>query len=323
MAVFRIEKTKDYTVMSNHHLKNKSLTLKAKGLLSVILSLPENWNYTTRGLASICKEGVDCISATLVELEQNGYIVRNRLRDEKGRITDTEYVIYEKPVDAPPTNPSGGTPPSVLSTNTATQPLPDPCTDIPQPATPYAAHPYTENPYTEEPGTENPAQLSTKESKPYPEKKNQTTTSIYPSTHLSITPSNLSPYDPDDVATQWRARVRTNIEYFDISETYASRIEQLDEIVELMVETLCSQRATIAVAGDELPASLVKGRLLKLNSFHIEYVMDSLKNNTSAIHNIKRYLLTVLFNAPSTMDNHYAAQFQHDYYGGGQERASR
>ena len=90
-----------------------------------------------------------------------------------------------------------------------------------------------------------------------------------------------------------------------------------------MVETLCSQRPTIAVAGDELPASLVKGRLLKINAFHIEYVMDSLKKSTSEIRNIKRYLLTVLFNAPSTMDNHYTAQFQHDYYGGGhRERVS-
>ncbi|MEF9880418.1 MAG: helix-turn-helix domain-containing protein, partial [Clostridia bacterium] len=97
MAVFRIEKTKDYTVMANHHLKNRELSLKAKGLLSMILSLPESWNYTTRGLASICKEGVDCIGAALKELEDAGYIMRNRLRDEKGRITDTEYVIFETP----------------------------------------------------------------------------------------------------------------------------------------------------------------------------------------------------------------------------------
>ncbi len=97
MAVFRVEKSRDFTVMSNFHLKDKSLTLKAKGLLSMILSLPEEWNYTTRGLATICKEGVDSISATLRELESAGYILRRRMRDAKGKITDTEYTIYERP----------------------------------------------------------------------------------------------------------------------------------------------------------------------------------------------------------------------------------
>ena len=95
MAVFRIERTRDYTVMSNHHLRNANLSLKAKGLLSMMLSLPEDWNYTTRGLAKICKEGVDAIGAALRELEAAGYIVRHKLRDRQGRISDTEYVIYE------------------------------------------------------------------------------------------------------------------------------------------------------------------------------------------------------------------------------------
>ncbi len=92
MAVFRIERTRDYTVMSNHHLRNANLSLKAKGLLSMMLSLPEDWNYTTRGLAKICKEGVDAIGAALRELEAAGYIVRHKLRDSQGRISDTEYI---------------------------------------------------------------------------------------------------------------------------------------------------------------------------------------------------------------------------------------
>ena len=97
MAVFRIERTRDYTVMSNHHLRDKALSLKSKGLLSMMLSLPEDWNYTTRGLAKICKEGVDAIGGALRELEAAGYIVRHQLRDRQGRISDTEYVIYEQP----------------------------------------------------------------------------------------------------------------------------------------------------------------------------------------------------------------------------------
>lgn len=73
MAVFRVEKTKDFTVMSNHHLRNVSLSLKAKGLLSLMLSLPDNWDYTTKGLAHICKDGVDSISSAIKELEKQGY----------------------------------------------------------------------------------------------------------------------------------------------------------------------------------------------------------------------------------------------------------
>ena len=96
MAVFRIERTRDYTVMSNHHLRNHELSLKAKGLLSMMLSLPDDWNYTTRGLAKICKEGVDAIGNALRELETAGYIVRHQLRDRQGRISDTEYSSAHK-----------------------------------------------------------------------------------------------------------------------------------------------------------------------------------------------------------------------------------
>ena len=94
MAVFRIEKTRDYTVMSNHHLRDQSLSLNAKGLLSMMLSLPEEWNYATRGLASICKEGTDSIGSALKELERTGYIVRNRLRDSKGKILERRAGKY-------------------------------------------------------------------------------------------------------------------------------------------------------------------------------------------------------------------------------------
>ena len=97
MAVCRVEKNKNYTTMSNYHLRDKNLSNKARGLLSTMLSLPENWDYTTRGLAAICKDGVDGITSQLRELEQYGYLVRKRIRDGNGRIVDMEYVIYEKP----------------------------------------------------------------------------------------------------------------------------------------------------------------------------------------------------------------------------------
>ena len=99
MAVFRVEKTKDYTTMSNRHFKNNNLSLKAKGLLSEMLSLPDNWDFTLKGLAHINKESIDAIRTAIWELERDGYVVRNQTRDSKGKMSVTEYIIYEIPPD--------------------------------------------------------------------------------------------------------------------------------------------------------------------------------------------------------------------------------
>lgn len=100
MAVFRIEKTRDYTVMSNHHLRDMSLSLKAKGLLSLMLSLPENWDYTMKGLSRICKDGIDSISGGIRELEEHGYLIRERVRGANGQLGSIEYTILEQPIAA-------------------------------------------------------------------------------------------------------------------------------------------------------------------------------------------------------------------------------
>lgn len=150
MAIFRVHKAKDYTIMSNHHLKDKRLSLKAKGLLSLILSLPDNWNYSSRGLAAICKEGVDSISGALKELEQAGYIVRYRVRNDKGRITDTEYAIYETPREVTEDTPDAVEPDSGT-----------PDTTSPYPENLDVEKPYPVEAYMDLPGTEKPAQLNT------------------------------------------------------------------------------------------------------------------------------------------------------------------
>ena len=101
MAVFRVEKNRGYTVMSNHHLRNKDLSLKAKGLLSQMLSLPESWDFTLKGLSLINREQIDAIRAAVRELEQAGYIVRSRERDSQGRLRGADYIIYEQPQPVP------------------------------------------------------------------------------------------------------------------------------------------------------------------------------------------------------------------------------
>lgn len=102
MAVFRVERTKDYTVMSNHHFKNKTLSYRAVGLLSVMLSVPENWDYTLAGLSMLHAESIDAVRTALGELENAGYVERHRIRNEKGQLKETEYIIRELPISKKP-----------------------------------------------------------------------------------------------------------------------------------------------------------------------------------------------------------------------------
>ena len=291
MAVFRIERTRDYTVMSNHHLRDKALSLKSKGLLSMMLSLPEDWNYTTRGLAKICKEGVDAIGGALRELETAGYIVRHQLRDRQGRISDTEYVIYEQPQPKAP--------------------------DTPQPDT---ASPDTENPYLADPDTEKPAELNIEKSRTQKSNTQGSSTDSIPfrGTAAARPPERkgrdaMSMEEMQD----YRELILENIEYDHLCREFETYREDLDEIVELIVETVCARRKTTRIAGADFPHEVVRSRFLKLDSSHIEFVMECLHNNTTEVRNMKQYLLTVLFNATTTMNNHYTAQVNHDMHAGG------
>ena len=115
----------------------------------------------------------------------------------------------------------------------------------------------------------------------------------------------------------WREHIRENIQYEDFVTEYPYDAGRLDEMVELMVEAVCSRKAALRAAGGEFPQGVVRSRLLKLGPEHIRFVFDCLQENTTQVRNMKQYLLTVLFNAPVTIDCHYAARVNHDLYGGG------
>ena len=284
MAVFRVERTRDYTVMCNHHLKDIDLSLKAKGLLSMMLSLPDSWNYTTRGLAAICKEGVDAIGSAIRELEQAGYIVRRQLRGGNGRITDTEYVIYEQPLepdgpDMPPPQPEG------------------PDTPSPHPENPYVAGPDAATPYAGK-----PAQLNIN-----PEKTNQLNT--YPSRLTegrkarTGASSGAGPGLRGEVCLE-RDRIRAQIEYGCIC-TVENR-EQVDEFVEIMLEVALAESPAIRIGRSRTyPTALVRERFALINSSHIERILDAIQENTKRVRNTKAYLLAALFDAPASKENHY------------------
>ena len=298
MAVFRVEKNSGYTVMSNHHLRNRALSLKAKGLLSQMLSLPEDWDYTLQGLARINRESIDAIRQAIRELEQTGYIQRSRERDEKGRLRGADYVIFE---------------------------LPQP---IPASVSPTLENPTLENPTQENPTLENPMQLNKDIQKTDLPKKEKSNTDLSSNHSIPILSPNPSPLreetaEPERKGTEaadaysvYEEIIKDNIEYEHfIKHTDIDR-ERLDEIVSLILETVCTKRKTIRIAGDDYPAELVKAKFMKLNSSHIEFVFDCMKENTTKIRNIKQYLKAVLFNAPNTIDSYYTALVNHDMYGG-------
>ena len=289
MAVCRVEKNKNYTTMANFHLRDKNLSNKARGLLSTMLSLPENWDYTTRGLAMICKDGVDGITAQLKELEQCGYLVRHRIRDSNGRITDMEYIIYEEP----------------------------------HPPSPDTEKPYMVNPDTAYPHTESPAQIN--KDKRIPDKSNTDLSSIDSIPSDNARPSVLEALEAKrkeemfrDMSV-YREIIKENINYDYLLEDLPYDQDRLEEVLELIVETVCSNKKYIRVAGTDYPAEIVRSRFLKLDMEHIKFVFDCLRENTTKIRNIKQYLLTTLYNAPTTIGSYYSALVQHDLYGGSRD----
>lgn len=286
MAVFRIEKTRDFTVMSNHHLRNKNLSLRAKGLLSVMLSLPEEWDYTLKGLAHISKKGVDAIRSAIKELEKFGYIERHRKRNKKGQLKTSEYIIHELPI---------------LPESKQNEPI-------------------LENPTLDNPTQGKSTQLNTNKSNT--EISNTDLLNTYPinSTEPEENGEPVKPQQPERIGMDkifaYRQLIKQNIEYDILCQKLNGNIGILNEIVDIITETVCTTREYLTVASEERNAETVKSKLLKLNSEHIEYVIDCMKNNTTDVHDTRKYLLAALFNAPSTIDSYYTLKVNHDMYGG-------
>ena len=229
MPVFRVEKNKDYTVMANFHLRDKSLSLKAKGLLSQMLSLPEDWDYTLSGLCYINRESKDAIRSAVNELERAGYIERHQTTDKGGKFSSNEYIIHEHPVSLSPSSDK-----------------------------PLSENPTTENPATVKPATVNPTQLNKDRVTKDQAITDRSSTHSFPS--LSHPPAEtagaVAASPPErkgtEAATQsaveiFRDIIKKNIEYDHLLRYSQIDLEELDGIVELLVETVCTARKTIRV----------------------------------------------------------------------------
>ena len=266
MAVFRVERNTGYTVMSNHHLRNKELSLKAKGLLSQMLSLPEDWDYTLAGLSHINREKIDAIREAVKELEKAGYIVRSRERDEKGRLRGADYVIYEQPQPREPEAATSGGQPPIL--------------DLPTLENPTLDNPTLEKPTQEKPTLENPTQLNKDILS-----KEQSITDLSSTDSIPFHSLNPLPFAHGEAATPperkrteaksnsaveiYREIIKDNIEYDHLIQNCKIDKDRLDEIVDLMLETVCTARKTIRIAGDDYPACFLYCRRSPLHNLGI------------------------------------------------------
>ena len=250
-----------------------------------MLSLPDNWDYTTKGLSFICKDGVDSISTALKELERHGYLTRQRLRYENGQLGDIEYTIHEQPV-----------------------------TTAPKRENPVQGKPVQAKPVSVKPEQENPRQLNTNSPSTNESKTDLSRThpSIYPY-HEADGNTGSDRMDRIDMVRAYREIIQENIEYDCLITRYERA--RVDEAVELILETVLSKRPYIRIAGDDFPREVVKSRFLKLTSEHLEYVFDCIDKNTTKVGNIKAYLLAAFYNAPATIDSYYRAAVNHDLYG--------
>ena len=265
-----------------------------------MLSLPEDWDFTLAGLSYINREKIDAIREGIRELEKAGYVIRTRERDDKGRLRGADYVIYEQPQQT--------------------------ASDLP-----VLDNPMLENPTLEKPILENPTQLNKDISKTDLSKKYKSITDLSNTDSVPILSSKPFPFGGNaaepterngkEAATEsaveiYREIIKDNIDYDVLKQSNRLDGDRIDEIVDLILETVCTARKTLRIAGDDYPAELVKSKFLKLDHSHIEFVLDCMKQNTSKIRNIKQYLRAVLFNAPSTIDNYYTALVAHDMAAG-------
>ena len=312
MAVFRVERNTGYTVMSNHHLRNKELSLKAKGLLSQMLSLPEDWDYTC-GLIPYQpgedrrnpRSGKGTRKSRIYRAQpgarRKGTLAGRRLRHIRAAAAARAGSSYQRRTAA-----------YIGFTYIGKSTLDNPT---------------LEKPTQEKPTLENPTQLNKDISS-----KEQSITDLSSTHSIPFHSPNPLPFAQDEAATPperkrteaksnsaveiYREIIKDNIEYDHLIQNCKIDKDRLDEIVDLMLETVCTARKTIRIAGDDYPAELVKSKFLKLNSSHIEFVLDCMRENTTKVRNIKQYLKAVLFNAPSTIDSYYTALVNHDLYGG-------
>lgn len=302
-TVFRVEKNKNYTTISNHHLQDRNLSLKAKGLLTLILSLPPDWDMTLKGLVSLSGDGVDSVRSGIQELEKAGYLRRSRSRNNLGQLLCTEYTIYEHAV----------------TENVASETEIDDNLNII----------YSEESHVGKSNVDKNSHIG----KPYIGKSNtikylnnKDTNNInnYPyqstySSKLCREPKENSIDEMEKAQTLYEERkayeeiIKQNIAYDLLSEQKETSRDFLDLCVQVMLDAVTSNKPYIKIKGQDIPKEAVKSVLLKLDDENISYVAMCLSESKTAIKNMQSYILTALYCSQHGGDTYFNQLVKHDY----------
>ena len=314
MTKYTIKKEKDFVQIPNSILTSADISLKAKGILALMLSLPDNWKFSIEGIASKCKESKECISNAIKELESAGYVKRTMKHGDDGKITGMEYEIFEEPYTVVETEEHNEEKHCDDKSCTANPPAEKHLTEERSEEKPLEDKPSTENPSMDLPMKGKPSEENPWGNNTIINKKENNNILFNNIQSNPISSKNKISFNMSEIELT-RFNVEENIDYDILVERFPNRIAMIDEIVGLIVEVLCSNRETITIASDTHPIEQVKKRFKSIDSGHIEYILECLDKNTTDIRNIKQYLLSVIFNAPQTMDNYYTAAVKHDLYG--------
>lgn len=294
MIKHTLKKEKDFVQIPNSILINPDISLKAKGVIVMMLSLPDNWSFSIEGIAGKCKESRACIASAIRELETSGYIKRKMMRGDDGRIIRMEYEIFEEPYNV--TDSEG-----LKEENSCEDKL---CTVNPSMDKPSAENPPMDNPLEENRLVNNT--ISNKK-----ENNNIIYNNINPI--LSNLKCQTQTIDTTRERKVYKRAIKENIDFDTL--VHDNPNVDIEGIVEIMLDAICSKRQYLDINRDEVTQDVVKSRFLNLTAEHISYVIDSMQKNTTKIGNIRSYLLTSLYNSYVTHDHYYRAEVNHDLYG--------
>ena len=312
-----------YTVLPNQILRTREMSYKARYLLAQMLSMSEAWQYTVAGMAKVCGMGRDAVRTAMVELETLGYLARSQSR-ANGRFSHNVYIIREVPVEAEADAKALSESVSAVAETCAAADIPmAPCgQDFPfMPAAPSA--PSTVQESYSAPLADSPLPVSTlpenlplrkNKGKKYQEKKYQDS---LPS-HSPIYPIYPSSREKFVGILEWNSclsKYKRQVEYDTLLFDHPEWKERLDELLELMTEASCCPAPTQRIGGCQVSTEVVRARYAKIDMFIMDYIFDKLSTTIQPIRNIRQYLRTVLFHAPSTCTHEYNARVRWDFYG--------
>lgn len=251
---------------------NPALSLRDRGMMLTLLSLPDNWDFTTAGLRKILPDGKHSIKSSIDSLQEFGYLSKQQSRGEGGVFGENVIEVYETP------------------------------------QSPFSIFPVSDNPASVKPVAEKQPQLNNKK------------LTNNESNNKRLNNQSINQKIETDGIDEMEAYidiVKENIDYEYLLKDNPYKKEVIEEILNLIVETVSVKRKTVRIAGADYPYEVVKGKFLKLEMGHIQYVIECMDKNSSKVRNIKNYLLTALYNAPNTIGNYYRSEVNHDMSKGG------